>query len=557
MNVFKNLLENARKIFAGMTGTQRASFLSLAITVAALLGIVVWIGSLGETPKYVPLNLPIPLAQIDATKEILAKNGIKDVDYDYDAKMLRVLEKDRYRALTIFAKEKLLPSEADSGFENALKQAKFTDTHALTTQRFTEALRTETANMIRGISGIAEANVIFTENPQKRLFNIPSRQSATVKVRTELGKPIDQELADTIVALVAYAKSGLEERDVVIVDQSGKHWRKAADSDLNNLTNRQLALGRQVSDRVERDVEQVVVRAVPNAEVTVVANTTMDLARREIFQHTIDGATARDTKKLEITDHHTDEPGNVVGTQPNIRRNTNMQPEGNARRIERNSKRTESVVHNDFSYTDTKTLPDPKIDKQTISVTIQLPYEHRYVDNDESKGKIMEGTVAAGVPNLGTERAKKFPKALLKDDEIMRLENSIRKAAGILDGEDRREVSITQIPWEPSLEPEAPEVALDQWREFFTSNAISFVLLAILLVAVIFLYWQAKKSLPPEELDLPSLAELTSNGPQKVEDMDRGQQDFESLRGQVGDIIESDPAKATLIVKRWMSSRDG
>jgi flagellar biosynthesis/type III secretory pathway M-ring protein FliF/YscJ len=311
---------------------------------------------------------------------------------------------------------------------------------------------------------------------------------------------------------------------------------------------------------VRKNVEELVRRAIPNSEAYVWVDTTWDLSRRTIKKHVIDAATPKSINKLKISELHTDEPGAIVGTQPNIRRNTNMQPEGNSRKIMRKADRQESKIINEFSYTDTETVPDPTITKQTISVVIHLPYEYHYVDNDPSKGWVMASAKTAAAQGDGeTEDARqKFPMAPLKDDALAALESSIRKAAGMLDGEDNREVIVQQIPWRPALEPDKQREIVDRWREFLAGNAVPLALMAVLLIAILFLYLQAKRTLPTEKLALPDLAALTGSAiPKSQSEQDKSQAEFENMRGQIGDMISEDPTKATSIIRRWMANRGG
>ena len=562
MNVLKELLENARKILSQMSSTQRASVLTMVITVASLFVLIVWFGSLGEKSLNVPLNVEVPLAQFDSLRELLTKNGISQVDYDPKAQLLLVPEKERYKALIVLAKANLLPATSNGGFEKALQETKFTDTKKITAERLKIALQNEVATMIEGIEGIDKAKVVYSDAEQKTLFRTPFRQRAAVKVKTAYNRPLTQDIADTIISLVTFSRAGLEERDVQVTDQDGRHFTKDSEENLGRVATKALEMNRATSNIVKKDIEELVRRAIPHSEAYVWVDTTWDLSRRKETEHILTAAMPKQTKSLKITDRHTDMPGNIVGTQPNIRRNANMQQnEGTGRKIERNYERSEKFVNNDFSYKDTENIPCPTIKKQTISVVVHLPYEYRHIDNDPSKGWIMEKIedLKAIDPDAPNEPMRKqFPMEPLKDDALLALENAIRKAAGMLEGEEAREVVIQQIPWRPALEPDKRKEVVDHWKEFFASNAIPLILMAILLIAMVFLYLQAKRALPSEEVELPDLGELSGVGAAKMfSEQDRNQADFENLRSQIGEIIDEDPGKATSIIRRWMSSREG
>lgn len=561
MGVVKELLENARKILAQMSSTQRASVLTMLITVASLLILIVWLGSLGEKSLNVPINIEVPLAQVDNIREILSKGGVSQIDYDQKAQMILVPEPERAKALILLAKAQLLPSNSKGGFEEALKNTKFTDTKEVAGVRFRTALQEEVSAMIQSIEGVDRARVIYAEAETRQLFRTPARQRATISVAMAYNRPLAQDLADTIISLVAFAKSGLEERDVIVSDQDGRHFTKDAEDNVGRIAVKAIEMNRISSNRVKKDIEELVRRSIPNSESYVWVDTTWDLSKQKITEDTLVAAMPARINTRKITDRHTDEPGQVVGTQPNVRRTANVQSEGTGRRISRDYERAEKDIQNAFSTKKTELIPAPKIEKQTISVVVHLPYEYRHIDNDPTKGWAMETKedILAADPNAsGNEQLRKqFPAPELKGEDLLNLENAIRKASGMLDGEGSREVMITQIPWRPALETDKRKEIVDHWKEFFASNAIPLILMSILLIAMVFLYLQAKRSLPSDEVELPDLSDIGAGGTKPFTDQDRNQADFENLRNQIGDIIDEDPSKATTIVRRWMNARDG
>ena len=66
MDVLKELLDNARKLLGQMSSTQRASIVAMVATVAALLVMVVWLGSISEKKTRVPLEITIPMKDAEA-----------------------------------------------------------------------------------------------------------------------------------------------------------------------------------------------------------------------------------------------------------------------------------------------------------------------------------------------------------------------------------------------------------------------------------------------------------------------------------------------------------
>lgn len=557
MEVIRQLLDNARKLLRQMSSTQRASIVAMIITVASLLTLIVWIGSRDEKSLNVPLDIQVSLKDSDEYTALLRAQNIT-AEYDAKNQVILVPEEQKYAALIILAKENALPDDGGTSFEQALKDTQFTDTKEITQERFKLALSDEVAKMIQSMDGIKKANVIYQGGERKALFRMPFKQRASVMVETTMGKPLTRNMADAIISLVAFSRSGLSPEAVLVTDQEGRHFKAQGDDSLSGIAATAMELNNKTSLKVSNDIEECVRKIIPNSEVYAWVDTKWDMTHKQVRKHEILEGLAKDITSRKISDKSSDAPANVVGTQPNIRSNTNMSTGGSGgREIAREYNRQDKHTLMELGYADTNLVADPVIRSQTVSVVVHLPYEY----TKDADGNWIIEKDAQGVdlinPETGGPMRLRTPKPKLEGDDLIALERSVAKVAGMLDGSNNMEIQIEQVLWEPQLEPDKRKEKVDRLKDFLTENVVALILMFILFSAIYFLYLQAKRSIPAEEVDLPdadALAMATGGG---YSEADRMQADFENMRDQVGDFIDEDPVKAASIVRRWMSSRDG
>ncbi len=556
MEVIRQLMENARKLLGQMSSTQRASVVTMIITVASLLTLIIWIGSRDEKELNVPLDISVSLKDSDEYTSMLRAQNI-EAEYDAKNQVLLVPEDKKYDALIILAKENALPDDGGTSFEQALKDTQFTDTKEITQERFKLALSSEVAKMIQRMDGIKTAKVIYQGGERKALFRMPFKQRASVMVETSMGKPLTRNLADAIISLVAYSRSGLSPNAVLVTDQEGRHFRAEGEDSVSGLAATAMDLNNKTNLKVSEKIEECVRKIIPNSEVYAWVDTKWDMTRKQVQRHEILEGKAKDITSRKISDKSSDTPGNVVGTQPNIRTNTNMAPGGSGREIMREYNRQDKHTLMELGYEDTNLVYDPVIRSQTVSVVVHLPYQYtkdangNWVTEKDADGKDIIN------PDTGEPMRLRSPLPRLEGDALTALERSVAKVAGILDGSNNMEIQIEQVLWRPQLEPDKRKEKVDRLKDFLTDNVVALILLFILFAAIYFLYLQAKRSIPAEEVELPETDALTMATGGSFSEADRLQADFENMRDQVGDFIDEDPVKAAGIVRRWMASRDG
>lgn len=549
--VFRRLLDDARKVLRDMSHTQRASIFTMIITLTGLLAFVVYLGRMGQQTSMVALPIKVGPADGDQYKTALEGQGISPVHYEYRQNQILVPAEERGKAMMYLARENMLNQNAGMSFEEMLKQVSISDTEAITAERLRVALQNEVSWMVSGLEGIAEAKVIYTAMEKKSIFRENYRPRASVKVRTEFGRELDQKTAEAIIDLVAFARSGLSDKDVRVTDQDGKNFRKFPDDDMASLAAKAWEANKRTSEDVRRQVEELIRSYLPGSEAFAFVDTKWDMTketsqRREVLPGQI---LLQDSDN--ITDRASSGPAQEVGVVPNVGidgASTGMRKES---QYSRKRKRT-SWKHGENN---TQTEKAPEIKSQTISAILHLPYKYE-LDAQGQPIEVLVGNETVIDPDTGRTLKKKISVDPLPEEEINRLVRNIRAAAGMLPGAtENMIVEVHQVPWDPPLELPAQEVFdMQKFLAWIIANGWPLFLAGLLFAAVIFLYLMARRSLPSEELELPEQEEMAAGVP--LTDDDRKNIEFENLRGQVSELIVDNPQKAANLVRRWIQVRE-
>ncbi len=554
MDVLKQLIQDAQGVLKNMSSTQRVSVVTMLITVMALLAFVAYLGSMGKTSTNVPLPMTFAAADMTDIKGQLEAAGITPIELNLDEKQILVPMEMRSKAILFLAKNKILPSDSASGFEAMLKQVAFSDTPEVTHEKMTVALQNEIEWMVESLDVVKEARVIYSKSDKPSLFRPNYRQRATVQVTTSLGKELDQPTAETIIRLVAYACAGLEEKDVIVTDQKAQHFRISDTDALNNIAKSKIDQQEQMNNRTRDKIEELLRVAVPDCEAFVFVDAKWDMTRKTISEHEVIEGPALRKIKQSTSDKTRSGPAAETGVRPNVGR-ASLISGGSVESRDYNSKYSDDNYQN--GHRDTQTVISPEVKSMTISAVVHLPYEYHMENNEWVYEKD-----AAGNPVVekatGKPIRQKFARSLLNDEEKAALERNIRKAAGMLSGQENMEVELMQVAWTPPLEPAPPApTTYDYIFDFMKSNVVPLVLLGVLFAVVYFIYMQARRSIPSDDMRIPSDEELGLSGSRQLSAEEAANAEFQDLREKIGEVVAESPEKAAGLLRRWMQAREG
>jgi flagellar biosynthesis/type III secretory pathway M-ring protein FliF/YscJ len=209
-----------------MTLSQR-----LAIGLGALLvvGSLIWLAQWAATPEMVPLldqSLePGELAQVRA--------GLDAMDEPYKIEGSQVMVRATANLPAILAslqQIERLPADTAIGFAELVKEANPWISQQENSRRWTVALQSELARVLRQFNGVRQARVLLNLNAKPRGFARSQPEStAGVTLFMQGGEPVSRSLAQAAARMVAGAVRGLPVRNVQVID--GGNGRVALDWD--------------------------------------------------------------------------------------------------------------------------------------------------------------------------------------------------------------------------------------------------------------------------------------------------------------------------------------
>lgn len=220
----------------------------------------------------------IPSGTPDDQQKAAAFLADRNIQYKVDAEGKVTVTPDRkYVALAQMAKAQALPGNKLIGFETLVSGSNWMEPLADKQQKAIIALQNELARVIRGFPGVEDASV-FISNPERRgLGQAATKPVAQVTIFPTKGSGMEQGTVNALADLVSGSVSGLDVRDVAIIDGVNRRsFRAASQDDLMSGTYiEQVAkVERRIQDKLETHL-----RFIGDAIVSV--NAIVDSAKRE------------------------------------------------------------------------------------------------------------------------------------------------------------------------------------------------------------------------------------------------------------------------------------
>lgn len=192
----------------------------------------------------------------------------------------------RYTALAAMAKDQQLPGDKRLLFTNLAGAGgaggNWMEPLADKQQKANIALQNELAMVIANFPGVEKASVFISAPEARGLGAAARRPVAQVAVFPARGQPLDQGTVNALADLVAGSVSGLDSKDVAIIDGTNRRSHRAVSAeDLASGAGGGGGYVEQVA-RVEQRVQQKLeehLRFIPDVIVSV--NAMVDAARRE------------------------------------------------------------------------------------------------------------------------------------------------------------------------------------------------------------------------------------------------------------------------------------
>jgi flagellar biosynthesis/type III secretory pathway M-ring protein FliF/YscJ len=387
MNILRQLWQDAQHVLRDMSVTQRVAVTFLILTVAIWLTFAAWMGTTpGETGRR-PLPMEVDPSDVNDILAQLQAGGIESAEYQLEERRVIVNADEEKNAIIVLAEQGLLKDAHAFGFSEMLDRWAFSDTRMKSDEAMRLARSSEVARLIENLAGIRSAKVIYSDDVRRTLFGVAQKLTAAVRVDTKLKKDLTEAEAETIISLVAAAKSGLDPRDVVVTDQNLNKFHTSASSGLTALAKRKWDAEYSLDEALRRKLETLMRQYIPNVayEGDVYAFPKHEVDFNDTEQTLIEVLPGETLRKQTSAREYlsTKKPNEEPGVQPNARRVANMGPWGYWYTDETRETNKTSDVQMQNGRRETATRFSPSIKNLTISAIIQLPY--RYQRDEEGR----------------------------------------------------------------------------------------------------------------------------------------------------------------------------
>ena len=276
----------ARSVIDSVPGLRQLSLLvGVAVAVAAAVWLVLW----SQGPNYSMLYGQLSDRDAAEVVQALSAAGIPHRLEPGSGAVLVPAERLHDARLRLAGQG--LPQGDGLGIEMLRNQEGFGTSQFMESARYQHALETELSRTIGRVQGVQHVRVHLALPKQSVFVRDRRRASASVLLQLYAGRRLDPGQVSAIVHLVASSVPELEASQATVVDQNGTLLSSPKSGDELAASARQLDYQRQLEDRYERRIEELLtplvglgrIRAGVSADVdfTVAERTREDFDREQ------------------------------------------------------------------------------------------------------------------------------------------------------------------------------------------------------------------------------------------------------------------------------------
>ena len=403
MDKLRLVLANVQKQLTKLTVTQKLLIATLCIVFLMTLFLV---SQYAGAPTMVAL-LPGGTGE-DQQKavEFLQQRGF-NYKVATDGKVM-LMPDQRYLALGAMTKEQALPGDKRLLFQDLAVSGGSTWLEPLSDKQMKQnyALQNELARVIRAIPGVDDASVFISHPADNGGIGAAAKKPvAQVAVFPPSGQGLDQPTVNALADLVAGSVSGLDPRDVAVIDgRNRRSYRAVSAEDLAAGAARTSSRSRGSRSACRKKIAEHLGKFNPDAIVSV--NAIVDAAKRESVTTKVlgkgDGTVSVPVEETTSTETstNTSKGGGEAGLQTNI----GMSVNGAGSRSGTSTSHETSTVKSAVKIGETRLSQRDASGRPTkINVTVSVPRE--YVVAIVKQKKAGAGGAAGGARAGGATEA--------------------------------------------------------------------------------------------------------------------------------------------------------
>lgn len=519
---------------------------ALLIVAAALtlgVGLILW----GMKPQFVPIS---EQGSREDTLQIMEMLSSQQIEYKLDSGTGLILvpaDKATQVQMTLAANG-LSTGSSQIGLELLQQKPALGTSHFTESARYQHALETELSRTISSMRYVESARVHLAIPKQSVFVRDREQASASVMIKPQPGRSIDDEQVSAVINLVASSIPYLESGQVTVVDQWGRLLSTGDDS-TTGATRDQFDYSRKLeklySDRIEALLTPIVGAGRVRAIVTADIDFTQNEQTQEIFE-----PDAEQLRSEQVDTQINRNGGEAVGVPGAL---TN-QPPGNGE-VDAEIAGAEGdaeVVTNETS----SAVKNYELDK-TITHTRQVPGAIQRL----SAAVIIDDKVEMGEDGVPVRTP-------LNEEELAEYTRLAEEAIGFTEARGDSVVVFNRA-FQP-LEEISPVEPLPIWQQNWFAGTVKQVLigLAVLLLVLMVLRPAAKRLMPVSgaavrgDDEKNQLVDGSGSSPEDDAKSSKSPASLDPPPVVYGDILNmaramaaEDPKRVAKVVKDWVSDK--
>lgn len=350
-----------------------------------------------------------------------------------------------------------LPNGGDVGFEVFDKQS-FALTDYVQKVNYTRALQGELARTISSLAPVATTRVHLAI-PEKRLFK-NQQKAATASVIIDLvpGKKLKNDQVDGIIHLIAGSVSGLDPKDVKVIDSNGLVLGDTQKGEADRLLSTDmLAFQGEIEAQMQMRAQDLLERTMGKDHALVRVTATVDFSKVEKTEELFDGDDpVIRSEQIDNEVNQVIKDGGIPGVESNLQGNT--QGEANSgTKASKNARTTNYEISKTTSHT---VNPVGTVTKLSVSVLVA---DRTEIDPE-------------------TNKIKTIP---LEPKELNAIKDMVSSAIGLVP--DRGDViNVTSMPF---MATEKENIESDGEVMRYVQNTLPFAKYILAFLALIMMYF--------------------------------------------------------------------
>ncbi|MFK7861379.1 MAG: flagellar basal-body MS-ring/collar protein FliF [Granulosicoccus sp.] len=520
----------------GLFAPQLSALLIVASALTLGVGLILW----GMKPDFVPVSEQGSRAD---TLQIIEMLTSQQVEYKLDPStgLVLVPRDQAAQVQMMLAGNGFNASQQQIGLELLQQEPALGTSHFTESARYQHALETEMSRTISSMRNVESARVHLAIPKQSVFVRDREQASASVMIKANPGRSIEDEQVNAVINLVASSIPYLESGQVTVVDQWGRLLSTGDDS-TGGATRDQFQHTRKLEKLYSDRIESLLTPIVGAGSVRAIVTADLDFTMNEQTQETYEPDAAQ--LRSEQIDTQINRNGAAVGVPGAL---TN-QPPGNGE-VDAEIPGAEGEVTNESA----SEVKNYELDK-TISHTRRLP------------GNIIRLSAAVIIDDkVELDEEGAVVRTPLTEEELAEYTRLAQEAIGFTEARGDS-VVVFNRSFQP-VEEILPIEPLPMWEQSWFGPMVrqALVGLAVLLLVLMVLRPAAKRLMPvPDPLALAagSTDEESEDDEEKAKSAD-GVKELPSLDPPplvYGDILNmaramaaEDPKRVAKVVKDWVS----